>query len=433
MILVYTHKVTNRVSYTFQTVFEHILKKPVSFTDDIDFYLSCKTTKLSYSPKAIDGGLHFSSTNLLFEEDIKPQNTKAITQADGTVGLFEIPSDNHFNFDVFATIFYLISRYEEYLPHQTDKHGRYLASESFAFKNNCLELPMVNLWTDKIANILVSYYKEYKFPERKFDFLSTIDIDNAFAFKHKGFWRTVGGLAKSILKPQNLKYRIDVLCNKAEDPYDTYDYQDEIHQKYKVRPTYFFLIGNYASFDKNIAFDNENFQHLVKKIAITNTVGLHPSYLSNSNIDLLKEEKLRLEKIVEKSIIKSRQHFLKLSFPTTYQHLISVGITEDYSMGYAENIGFRASICSPYYFFDLEKNKITSLKIIPFCVMEAGLKYYQNNTKEEAIMNINKILELVKKVNGTFVSIWHNESLSDEDIWKGWREVYEKMLLVAKK
>lgn len=154
MILVYTHKVTNRLSYTFQTVFEQILKIPVSFTDDINFYLSCKTTKLSYTTKAIDDGLYFPSASLLFEEDIKSQNTAAIPQADGTVGLFETPTNKYFNFDVFATVFYLISRYEEYLPHQKDKYGRFLATESFAFKNNCLELPIVNIWAEKLLNLL---------------------------------------------------------------------------------------------------------------------------------------------------------------------------------------------------------------------------------------------------------------------------------------
>lgn len=433
MILVYTHKLTNRISYTFQTVFEQILKTPVSFTDDVDFYLSCKTAKLSYTTKAIDDGLYFTSTSLLFEEEIKLQNTAAIPQTDGTVGLFEISTNKHFNFDVFATVFYLISRYEECLPHQKDKYGRFLATESFAFKNNCIELPMVNIWAEKIAQLVTTHFTNYKFPERKFEFLSTIDIDNAFAIKHKGFWRTVGGLAKSITEPQNLKNRIDVLRDKAEDPYDTYDYQDEVHQKYNIQPIYFFLVGNYSSFDKNIAFNNENFQHLIKKIAITNTVGLHPSYQSNTNIALLKEEKLRLESIINKNISKSRQHFLKLNFPSTYRNLIDIGINEDYTMGYVESIGFRASICSPYYFFDIEKNKVSPLKIIPFCVMEAGLKYYQNFTIEEGIININKIVEIVKKVNGTFVSVWHNESLSDVGIWKGWRKVYEQMLLNIKK
>lgn len=433
MILVYTHKVTNRINYTFQTVFEQILKTPVSFTDDVDFYLSCKTAKLSYTTKAIDDGLHFTSTNLLFEDEIKPQNTTAISQTDGTVGLFKTPTTKHFNFDVFASIFYLTSRYEEYLPHQKDKHERFLAIESFAFKNNCLELPMVNIWVEKIAQLILTHFPNYKFPERKFEFLSTIDIDNAFAIKHKGFWRTIGGLAKSITEPKKIKNRIAILCDKATDPYDTYDYQDEVHQQYTVQPTYFFLVGNYASFDKNIAFSNEDFQHLIKKIVITNEIGLHPSYQSNSNSELLKEEKLRLESIINKNITKSRQHFLKLRFPQTYRNLVANGINEDYTMGYAEKSGFRASICSPYYFFDVEKNKVTALKIVPFCVMEAGLKYYQNCTVEEAIININKIVEIVKKVNGTFVSIWHNESLSDEGIWKGWRRVYEQMLLDVKK
>ena len=97
-------------------------------------------------------------------------------------------------------------------------------------------------------------------------------------------------------------------------------------------------------------------------------------------------------------------------------------------MGYSGQSGFRASICSPYKFYDLDNESLTNLTIVPFCVMEATYKYYLEKTPDEALKDILELIETVKSVNGNFISVWHNESLSDKGIWIGWRNVYEEML-----
>ena len=71
------------------------------------------------------------------------------------------------------------------------------------------------------------------------------------------------------------------------------------------------------------------------------------------DIEILKKEKMRLENIINTPVTFSRQHFLRLSIPETYQNLIDLDIEEDYTMGYAKYAGFRASTCTPFYFFDL--------------------------------------------------------------------------------
>jgi len=119
---------------------------------------------------------------------------------------------------------------------------------------------------------------------------------------------------------------------------------------------------------------------------------------------------------------------LRLNLPDTYRNLILNDINEDYTMGYSEEAGFRASICTPYYFYDLDTESATKLKIVPFTVMEASFQYYQHLGTKETIQQITKMINAVKKVNGTFVSVWHNESLSEKGIWVGWKKVYESML-----
>jgi len=238
-------------------------------------------------------------------------------------------------------------------------------------------------------------------------------------------------LFKSI-KTKDFNLRVNVLLGNEPDPYDTYDYLFEIHKKYNIEPIYFFLLADYAKNDKSISIKNKAFQALIKSISDYHTVGIHPSYSSNYNNYSLSKEIKRLKDITHKDINKSRQHFLKLNLPETYRRLIANDIEEDYTMGYAEEMGFRASICSPYYFYDLDTETESQLKIIPFSVMEASFQYYQELGIVETIQRINKIMDIVKNVKGTFVSVWHNESLSNQGIWKGWQDVYESMLQEAK-
>jgi hypothetical protein len=50
---------------------------------------------------------------------------------------------------------------------------------------------------------------------------------------------------------------------------------------------------------------------------------------------------------------------------------------------------------------------------------------------EESKAHITELIEKVRSVNGTFISLWHNETLSDKGIWEGWRDVFTHMVKVA--
>lgn len=431
MILIYSHKITNRLRYIFKTIFTDVLLSDIEITDDTEQFESFKGPKINYSNSKLNSGIFFQSSSILFETGIKEQSI-SVFEFENTKCFFSVGRESVFPFDPFAASFYLVSRYEEYLPHIKDQHERFVASESLALQQNFIEEPLVNIWANRIAQEIEKQYPTFKFPERDFQFVSTLDIDNAYAYKNKGFLRVTGGLLKSFSQG-TFSERLKVLSNKEMDPYDTFDYQNKIHKTYHIKPIYFFLLGDYDVNDKNIPVRNKQFQSLIKNIADYHTVGIHPSYASNKNISILQKEIKRLKDITHRNTSKSRQHFLKLNLPNTYRNLIDNDILEDYTMGYAEVSGFRASICSPYYFYDLDTEVSTKLKIVPFTVMEATLQYYNKLKPEEALTKIKTLIQKVKAVKGTFVSVWHNESLSDKDIWKGWQMVYEEMLKEATK
>ncbi|HEY9115663.1 MAG TPA: polysaccharide deacetylase family protein, partial [Bacteroidales bacterium] len=205
----------------------------------------------------------------------------------------------------------------------------------------------------------------------------------------------------------------------------------EYQKKYKLKPLYFILFGHYSRFDKNLSIRNLHFRKLIKRLGDYASIGIHPSYNSNDDPRLFAVEIKNLSNVIKKEITSSRQHFLRLTFPETYRNLIDQDITDDYTMGYALLPGFRAGICNSYNFFDLDMEIETHLRLHPFAVMDGTLKDYMELSPEQAIETIRKLIEAVKAVDGTFISLWHNESLSNEKRWAGWLEVYEKMLEMA--
>jgi hypothetical protein len=319
------------------------------------------------------------------------------------------------------------------LPHLRDAHDRYHETESLAYARGFLQKPIVNLWAKQFRLLLQRHFPGLKFNLTRYKYISTIDIDNAYAYLEKGLMRTLGAYGRSLLNFdfQQMVERSKVLLHMQHDPYDTYELMHDLHKRYKVSVIYFFLLGEYGENDKNVSVDNRNFQSLIQSLADYAETGIHPSYGSNSKTGRLQKEVLLLTRILKREVSKSRQHFLKLRMPDTYRQLLSVDIKDDYTMGYAGNIGFRAGICSPFYFYDLDQEIQTPLLIHPFAIMDATFRYYLKVNPDQVIDLVKPLIDDVKSVDGTFISLWHNESLSENHIWKGYRKVYEELLQLA--
>ncbi|NOR28145.1 MAG: hypothetical protein GQ540_06410 [Lutibacter sp.] len=430
MLLVYTHKITPRVNYIFKHYFVRILQIPVTFTTKVDEFVAHSGPKITYSKAPLGTEFFIRSHDLLFEQGINDIDIN-MSKWDETPCFFTAGETSSIPFDIFAAGFYLISRYEEYLPHVQDVHERFPAEESLAVKNNFIEKPVIDIWAYKFLELLKEKFPNYKYTNRAFNLISTIDIDVAFAYKHKGIVRTIGGFTNDILhfRVVNFWRRLLSVLNFRNDPFDTFKELLKIKKEHNVTTLFFFLIGDYTTFDKNISSSNSKFRSVIKSVADYAKIGLHPSYFTFKNVEKLKKEKLRLEHIMNTSITFSRQHFLRLSIPETYQNLIDLDLQEDYTMGYAKVVGFRASTCTPFYFYDLDFEIQTPLKIFSFAFMDVTLKDYMNLSPEESLQKIVELKDAVKEVNGTFISLFHNETLSENEVWKGWKTIYKTTVL----
>ena len=433
-MLVYSPENNYRVSWTFDLLFRELLGIPCRITVRTDEIREYQGPRLVYSFNPIDNIPWVKASGLLFENSIRSQADhldSGETWNDHPV-IFSNGKDlsaKLLPFDIFSAIFYFVTRYEEYLPFKPDHHGRFPAYESLAYRLNLLEEPIVNRWAIAFAKVLRDH------PDLKlttvqptFRFIPTIDVDNAYAFACKGLLRTIGGLWNDRRDMESRNFRFQVLRRNQPDPFDTFNLFQYLHRETQSDPVWFFLVGRHGRFDKNIHPANRHFLSLVRRISDHSDTGLHPSYASNANTSLLQKEVATLSEMTGKPVTRSRQHYLKIRFPETYRNLTQAGIREDFSLGFADRAGFRAGIANPFRHFDLRENTPTQLTVYPFQVMDTTLRHYMQLDPGQAIILIRQFIDKTREVGGTFISLWHNESLSEWKTWRGWSSVYREML-----
>ena len=432
-LLIHSTKQSNRLRYTFDLIFKDVLGVDYEITDNKQTFINHDGAKLNYSVKRIsEQEVHIVNVGLLFRIGIQEQSFH-VEEFKELPTFYQTNDNSDLPFDPFAASFYLVSRYEEYLPYQPDQFGRFPAKASVAYQNGFLKKPVVNHYANWIKELILEKFPETIFPAKPFEFMPTYDVDAAYAIKYKGLLRTVAGIGSSLIRRdmRELRRRFDVIFNGKRDPYDTFDYMISLQKEHLLEPKYFFLVGDYDEYDKNVSLQVNEFRYLIKSINDYAEVGIHPSFASNQDFDRLKMEVQRLSGVLNKEIRISRQHFLKLHIPNTYQRLIELEVYEDHSMGYASEVGFRASICAPFYFYDLDFEAKTKLKIYPFAVMDVSLNLYLNLLPDEAIAECKTLIDEVNAVGGKFITLWHNQNLSNEKEWRGWVRVYEKLVEYA--
>jgi len=420
MLLVYTPDITNRIRYTFDHVIKDLVGLEYTLTKDIEEFKRYEKPKLNYGIDPVGDELFIYSHALLSQKGVKNQDI-SIMEHKGVKTLFTSNANSFLPFDPFASSFYMLSRYEEYLPYIRDQYGRYPAKESIAYKSGFLDKPVVNLWALQVREAIRDKYPSLKFRERTYAFTPTYDVDSAYAYINKGLLRTVGGYLKSLraLDVETLAARTQALFGSKPDPFDSFDWLLDIKHRYDLDPIFFFLVGDYDEYDKNISIQILKFQSLIKSVADNARVGVHPSFASNKSYAKLKKEVSRLSAVLKREIKLSRQHFLKIELPTTYQNLLELDITDDYSMGYAAQLGFRAGVTTPFYFYNLDQELATNLLIHPFSVMDVTLRHYLGLNQEEALARAKQVIQEVKNVNGHLTTVWHNNSFSEEQEWRG--------------
>lgn len=387
------------------------------------------TPVINYSNEKIEGSFTVVPDGLLFEDFIRKDDPEISFWNDIPV-LFPATDQGDLPFDLFSASFWLVSRYEEYRPFMADSHGRYPATESLAYRHGFLDKPVVEVWVKMMSAELIRCYPFLTFRRTVFRPLITLDIDQAWAYRGKGLLRGAAGLMAGMIRGSATE-RIRTLSGRTADPYDVYDYLDSILAGREEEVIFFLPFGSWSAHDRNSRHGSRMYRDLAAAIAAKYRTGIHFSYRTGRSQELFSKEMDRFEKAAGYRACISRQHYLLMNIPGTCRVLEAQSIDADYSLGYAAAPGFRAGMSQPFRFYDLGRERMAKLILAPFAFMDVTLKDHLAAGRDTALQIISRLAAGVRAVGGSFMSIWHNSSLSEQEGWEGWREVFEYTLQIT--
>ena len=423
MILVYSHKITPRLTYIFRQIFIRILELPVDFTSSIEKFVSHSGPKLSYTHQPLGKEFFIACDDLLFQQGIQEMSIE-VSNWSGLPAFFKIGKTSQLPYDVFAASFYLISRYEEFLPHVKNELGAFLAYQSLASKNSFLEMPLIDLWAVRLKDKLHEFFPELPHVSwEKPKFQPIISVVNPYQYQKKSLLIKIADTLIAL-------WRLDffaiieqylVLLGLKKDPYNNFKELEALFKEFNSSPLYFFLFAKNTFYDRGVSISNFSFRKLIKNTADLNQVSLLVSYASQEESKSLNRERDQLKKLIIKKIDSVRFNYGLLSASSGYYNLLEQEIQKDYSMGYTEEIGYRASTAVPFYFYDLNNDLQTSLKIHPVVAEESGLRRFSNRKAFKRLEELYKNLPTRSAFHGVSFS---NAVLNSGVMKNNWRDQF---------
>lgn len=272
---------------------------------------------------------------------------------------------------------------------------------------------------------------------RRLTFKPTVDID--VAFKHLGRPRCKSTLlqVRDVLagRWQLVQERKRVLAGQLMDPYDTYAFFNDLHRQDSL--LWFVLASDrHAPHDVGLNPDGEVLPALVESLGSAHEgsrVCWHPGYRAVDQEKVRVAEHRRISEWQGVDLTAVRTHFLRGPSHKWWGMLESMGIREDMSLGWSRDVGFRSGISRSFLGYDLTEDRAMAVRIHPIAVMDVGMVLGLLWSAEEAKEKLSARMEVVAEVGGDWMSCWHNTSVSEEPLWRGWRATYLHMVKEARR
>jgi hypothetical protein len=426
MLLIYTQKITPRITYVFKHICTRILGIEIKFTSVIEDLIAHPGPKLSYGKQPLGNELFVQSEDLLVQQGFEAIDV-IVKDWEDTKCFFSMSASSALPFDIFSASFFLMSRYEEYLPHVKDAQGRFPATESLAYKEEFLQFPVVDIWAYKFKAILLKHFPELIFTEEKVKIHTLIEARRPFAYTQQGFLRSLLGYGADLwnLKMGSVARRTKVILGLRKDPFNTFKWIINTSKNSKSKLSVFFLLGDGLVFRESLNTQRRKFNMLVKYVGDYLEVGLIFSFASLHNYDSLKKEKKRIEEMTNRTLLSSMNAQFMVNLPEIYRHLVELEVERDFTMVYHNKAGFRAGTCTPFLFYDLDSETKTPLIIHPIAMTT---DVFKNKYDAEIYKVFNTIFDTVKELNGTFSMLFTNLDFVASDHNKIWRTIFSEKL-----
>lgn len=326
--------------------------------------------------------------------------------------------------DIFASSFFMLTRWEEIIHRNKDDHLRFRMVDSLAYKNNFIDRPVVNEYVYYLKKLFSHFNFEVN-NNQNYTIIPTHDIDIIKpSYKLKTF-------LGDIIKRKSLEafFARGFSYFSGNNPYNCFELLMDLSERYNRTSRFYFMTGGSSNYDNHYSIKDEIIQNAINAIKNReHIIGFHPSYNSYNDFSMWSLEKRILEKSYDIVVEEGRQHILRFENPLTLQIWNENLMKTDSTLGFAESIGFRCGTGNRYKCFDLENNISLNIYEQPLVIMDATLKNYQKLSIKKAKKNIQHIKNVCKKWNTPCTVLFHNSSFDNFE-WKGWKEVYIECLI----
>lgn len=345
----------------------------------------------------------------------------------------------HCKADFFSDIFFMLTRWEEYVSTDKDEYGRFPEKQSLSINYGIHRRPIVNEYIELLWKMLLflGYHGNRK--KLEFNAVLTHDVDAIIRFKSIiSLMKIIAGDLIIRKDPMLIRGSIkDFLACKSGrklDSYDTFDFLMNLSEKINVKSHFYFLAQKhelipwkkYSNFDFRYDINDPKVSSIIRNILNRgHYVGIHGSYYSYNDTELFSNELNNLKKITG-AVVESRQHYLQFLPPVTWNIGSQNQIKVDSTLGFAEDIGFRCGTCHPYPVFDFLERKPLDIKELPLTVMEGSVLHLTRDPGD-FYTYICSIIDTVKKYDGHFVLLWHSNTFNTHE-WDPYQNNYLKII-----
>lgn len=427
MILIYTNRLNARIRYVFTHFFETYTENTIEITDVLETFIAHNGPKFSYTNHKLSNEFFIDAHPLLFEQGVRDQDIK-ISRWQTIPVFFPCKQESSIPYDVFAATFYMISRYEEHIPHLKDDMNRFSTNGALASASKFANKPVVDMWAQLFLDCFKVEFPELIIKQPKSNLQTILEVPVAYAYKSKSMLRT---FFESAIDFFNLRFleifeRFAVRLSFRPDPYDIYQSWVGLHQKFKIPTKVMFMFARPSANDRNISIFKHRFIERIKDVADDVPTSLLASYQSTDQPDLLQIEVSRLSEIIHHPLKDIRQHLVRLRFPTTYDHFANLGFVNDYSLQFVDFLGYRAGTGFPFRFYNLSKEQCSNLLIHPVVAHESILRDQGSPRKARRLLEQCKVYN---KVYGTPMTlVLTNTILDKRQKNKPWKRMFTEFL-----
>ena len=306
--------------------------------------------------------------------------------------------------DIVYSTFFFTSRAEELINPKRDEHGRFAARFSMLSQKSRLQIPRLDEYARLVLKLL-----NLPMPEEGFGHIYlTHDIDSISRY------RSLRGAIGGILRGQT-KAVLSSLRNIHNDPIYTFPWIIDQDKKVKAADVIYFVKRtkgkgfDYPQYNLN----GRDYKDLKKMLRHRNTyMGIHGSYYGA--IPPVQYSRM------------FRAHYLRSSIDHM-QALAEAGYTDDFTMGFADQVGFRLQTSRAIRWINPKTFVLTDLTLHPLLIMDNTLSSpkYMNLTEDEAYFLCERLIEKVRLHHGDLCLLWHNSSFTDDTYHKA---LYEKVI-----